>query len=301
MKFVIPKNGFEILDGFENVKKIPFVGYTMAKQKTYIDYCWMVKCSWAKTEKKTHIDDNLNERVEIVENEKYIEPTEKMEKFKNKYFCENGWGGWRLKEHNYGSLEDELSCVFEKHFTKQDLLDYLGIEPFVPSIMLNLSPDWGEFKISKMEKIDFLTEIIEKYFSNCERYSKYSYVIECGHSGENIHAHAVGQINKDLLASVLDGKNSHIRKARFTYYLNKFADNSRVFEGYPEGIKGLIKKQSVQTTICRTEQIVKDKLDYLDERMKPEGHKNKFIIFEKRLISLKHEQIKSGRIDVKIL
>lgn len=293
MRFTIPKNCFEILNGFNNVEKLPFVDYKMVKQK-YSDLCFKIIKSWRKYENITHIDDDLNERIEKILNPDYIEPSEKMLKFISKYFTD----GFRLRpEYSYYCYCEDVEVVFEKHFKKQDLLDYLGIVPFVPSIMINISPNWSDHKISKSDKIKLLTEVIEKYFSDGNRYDYYSYVIECGYTGENIHAHAVGHINKDLLASVLDGKNSHIRKARYLWYIKKFSDQFKGIEGYPEGIKGLILNQSVQTTICRTEQMVADKLDYLEEFKKPESHRNKHIILDGRLISPRHENIKSGRVD----
>lgn len=293
MRFTIPKNCFEILNGYNNIEKLPNVEYKMVKQK-YSDLCFNVKNSWQSTIQKTHLNDDLDEITETIRNPNYKEPNEKMYKFINKYFTNE----LKLKpEYSHYNYSDDLQAVFEKHFTLQDLLDYMGIIPFVPSVMINISPNWGDHKISKKDKIKLLTEVIEKYFSDGNRYDYYSYVIECGHSGDNIHAHAVGHINKDLLASVLDGKNSHIRKARYLWYIKKFSDQFKGIEGYPEGIKGLILNQSVQTSICRTEQMVSDKLDYLDEYKKPESHKNKHIILGDRLISPRHETIKSGRVD----
>ena len=48
-------------------------------------------------------------------------------------------------------------------------------------------------------------------------------------------------------------------------------------------MEGMIKGNSVQKTFIRTEEILKDKLDYLNEDLKPLGHKNHSIIENGRI------------------
>jgi hypothetical protein len=48
-------------------------------------------------------------------------------------------------------------------------------------------------------------------------------------------------------------------------------------------MEGIIKGVSVQKVFLRTEEMVKDKKDYLREDLKPEGHKN-FSVVEDGLV-----------------
>lgn len=107
-----------------------------------------------------------------------------------------------------------------------------------------------------------------------QRYDKYSYCIENGSTGTNIHAHVVAHFNPKLVKSL----NTHLAKGNHTQQIKKL--NNKV-----KGMEGVIKGNSVQKIFLRTEEIVSDKLDYLVEDLKPEGHKNKSII-------------KPGRVDV---
>ena len=126
MRFTIPKNCFEILNGFDNIEKLPNVDYKMVKQK-YIDYCFKVIKSWQKYENITHIDDDLNERIEKILNPDYIEPSEKMLKFRTKFFTESYGGCWTFNCVSHNMYQWEMERCFQKHFTLQEILDYLDI------------------------------------------------------------------------------------------------------------------------------------------------------------------------------
>jgi hypothetical protein len=136
--------------------------------------------------------------------------------------------------------------------------------------MINISPDWRcveELKGKRNKRIKMLKEIIEGYMREGSRYDYYSYVIEDGANGEHIHAHIVWHINPKLIKSV----TTHLAKGNNTQQLKKHAAKFK-------GMEGIIKGVSVQKTFLRTEELVKDKLDYLIEEKKPEGHKNKSVI-----------------------
>jgi hypothetical protein len=151
------------------------------------------------------------------------------------------------------------------------IADHMGIIPFMPCVMINISPNWkgqyGEDKITdKLMKKKF-SSILETYLKASNRYSKYKYVLECGSDGNHLHAHAVAEINKGMEKSV----QTHINKGNHAIEIRKIWDKEM-----PKGKQGYLKgKYSIQRIMLRNEDLVKDKLNYLIEEKKPEGHKNK--------------------------
>jgi len=250
--------------------------YKMTKL-SYYDYCRLVMYSWKRLKSVAEIDDDLNEINTLIENEKFIEPHGLMLKFQNKYF-EKGYLGdgnyWRLKnEYRFHMMEDDETSVFEKHFSKQDLLDYLGIIPFTPSVMINISPDWSESKLTtEFGRTTVLKKLIDSYMLE-QWYEKWEYVIENGSDGKHIHAHIVAKMNTKRLKST----ESHLKKGNNTQQLKKHAKGIK-------GIQGCIKGNSVQKVFIRTEEIEKDKLLYLHEDTKPIGHKNKSAIVDGHVV-----------------
>jgi hypothetical protein len=258
---------FEILD--ENqIKILSKKDYNMVKI-TFYHYCHRVINSFNETVYKTVTDDDLNETKIKERNKDYIEPHGLMLKFRNKYFELKNFLDeeyWSLKQEYYGfNYEQEMQSIFQKHFSEKNLLDYLGIIPFTPSVMINISPNWNE-KTSIGRKIWCLKEIINNYMKE-QWYDKWEYVIENGSDGTHIHAHIVAHMNPARLKSV----ESHLRKGNHSQQLKKYTKGVK-------GIQGCIKGNSIQKTFLRNELLVKDKLDYLHEDRKPEGHKNKSII-----------------------
>ena len=152
--------------------------------------------------------------------------------------------------------------------------EYLGIIPFIPSLMINISPNWkGHFNSSVSEKIAIkkFCQVIDSYLSSCKRYNKWKYAIEYGGEGNFIHSHIVAEINPDYLESVLNGKRSHVRQGNVQRDIRKLWDKSM-----PEGFEGMLRaKYAIQTIILRNEQLRDDKLAYLLEENKPAGHENK--------------------------
>ena len=152
--------------------------------------------------------------------------------------------------------------------------DYLDIKPFIPCMMFNISPNWKgqlDTKLKRKKGIKIFREVIEAYLNNCNRYGKWKYCIESGSEDNFIHAHIVAEINPKLLNSVLNGKNSHVRKGSPAQELRKIWDK-KMPEGYVGYLKG---KFAIQSVILRNEILRDDKLKYLREEFKPEGHKNK--------------------------
>jgi hypothetical protein len=173
---------------------------------------------------------------------------------------------WNVKYGNNETLKYYLGsdCDFNTKFEFNKIAKYYNIEPFVPHVMINISPNWNGKIITG--KINKLKKLINLYLQE-GWYDRWSYVIENGSEGKHIHAHIVARMNPQRLKSV----ESHLRKNNHTRQLQKYSQKI-------EGMEGLIEGVSVQRILLRTETLVKDKLDYLIEERKPEGHKNKSVI-----------------------
>lgn len=192
---------------------------------------------------------------------------------------------WWFKMHERKSRDSDYAFIWTPARMKQSWLEfqecnleivheYLGIVPFIPSLMINISPNWkGHFTSPVSEKIAIkkFCQVIDSYLSSCNRYGKWKYAIEYGGEGNFIHSHIVAEINPDYLESVLNGKKSHIRKGYVSRDIRKIWD-----QNMPEGFEGMLKsKHAIQTVILRNEQLRDDKLAYLLEENKPAGHENK--------------------------
>lgn len=161
---------------------------------------------------------------------------------------------------------------------KKSLYKYFGIIPFNPCVMINISPDWKGLmnlntKESKWHKW-LLDKTITDYLNACSRYSKYRYCLECGGEGNFLHAHIVAEINPDLAKSV----KTHINKGNHKYEIQKIWNKNlrecKTLKGV-KGIEGFLKgKYAVQRIMLNTIELRDDKLSYLTESNKPEGHTN---------------------------
>lgn len=234
----------------------------------------------------------------LIDNPNYIEPTDRYVNFKKK-FCDPVYDTVLKNEYQCHGVHDYITI--RQEFGWKKILDYMGIIPFSPSVMINISPHWKSEKCPKswMEiKKNALKYALEKYLNDCNRYDNWEAVIECGSEGNFVHAHAVAHVNPQMLRSVLgDGRpkgaknTSHIGKGSgvkgclqkhinkyFTEYFKDKRALEKAFNAHlkcDEGYRGLLGgKFSVQICILRNEVLVKDKQDYLIEEKKPEGHKN---------------------------
>jgi diadenosine tetraphosphate (Ap4A) HIT family hydrolase len=167
--------------------------------------------------------------------------------------------------------------------TEQDVLDYLDIVPFTPWVMLNVSPNWkGSYHVipddidpaerewMELENAvlrDHLTYVIEAYLKESNRFDKYSYVLECGSNGDHLHAHIVAHINPELHKSV----ETHLNKGNHVQQMKKYSKGLK-------GIEGCINGKGIQKSILRHQYLVDDKLKYLIEEEKPDGHKNAYVV-----------------------
>lgn len=172
---------------------------------------------------------------------------------------------WKEKKNSWMRFQTE---------NLEEILDYLDIKPFIPCMMFNISPNWKgklEDGVTRKIAIKKFCKVIDTYLQNCNRYGKWKYCIESGSEDNFIHAHIVAEINPKVINSVLNGKNSHIRKGNHVAELRKIWDKEM-----PEGYVGYLKgKFAIQSIILRNEILRDDKLKYLIEENKPEGHKNK--------------------------
>lgn len=163
---------------------------------------------------------------------------------------------------------ESWDAFYEKE--KETIYRFLGRIPYNPSVMINISPNWkghyGQDPFNDEMMTERFQEVIDKYLKASNRYSKYKYVLECGGDGDHLHAHIVAEIREGMYKSVM----THINKGNHAVELRKIWDKAM-----PKGKQGLIKgKHSVQRIILRNELLRNDKLDYLIEEKKPEGHKN---------------------------
>lgn len=149
----------------------------------------------------------------------------------------------------------------------KEICNFMNVIPFTPSVMINISPDWKDNRCNKT-KIKILKFIIDSYMKE-GWYDKWEYVIENGSDGTHIHAHIVAHMNVERLKSV----ETHLRKGNHFNQIKKYAKKCG-----SEGMEGIIKGSGVQKTFLRTQELVDDKLKYLQEEHKPEGHKNLSVI-----------------------
>lgn len=165
--------------------------------------------------------------------------------------------------------------VQQKYWWDNKLCEYMNVIPFTPSVMINISPNWkGKSKMHHEYMIQLLENTIVTYLKASNRYDYYSYVIECGGDGDHIHCHIVAHINPDYNKSVI----THINKGNHTVELRKIFSKcyKEKFSGLkPKGIEGVLQgKYAIQRILLRTQELAEDKLSYLVEENKPEGHKN---------------------------
>lgn len=146
---------------------------------------------------------------------------------------------------------------------------FMDVKPFRPHVMINISPAWkgkfGQDKTIDKIMVKGFKKIIETYLNSADRYSDWKYCLENGSNGDFLHAHIVAEINFLCEKSV----KTHINKGNHKYELMKHWDKN--FKGNEGLLKG---KFAVQRILLNNENLVKDKIDYLDENLKPEGHKN---------------------------
>lgn len=167
----------------------------------------------------------------------------------------------------------ETECTDKSSFWSKAMCDYMNVKKFVPAVMINISPDWSKGQsVGEATRTKVLSKIVEDYLSELHggepRYTHASYIIECGGHGGHTHAHVVAHFNPKILKSV----ETHIRKNKMTDQLMKYPKTG--------GSRGIIQRPGISRTLLRTQHLIDDKLLYLQEEHKPEGHKNRKVIAE---------------------
>lgn len=159
----------------------------------------------------------------------------------------------------------------DKYWAKgcKHIAEYMGVKPFIPCVMINISPNWkgkfGKDPLTDKLMIKHFINVIEKYLNASNRYERYKYVLECGGDGDHLHAHIVAEMKAGTQKSVV----THLNKGNHAVELRKIWDKGK------KGMEGVLKgKYAIQRILLRTETLRDDKLDYLVEELKPEGHKN---------------------------
>jgi len=178
----------------------------------------------------------------------------------------------------FDHYHDTVGCsdANRNHLCKKYMRAH-GIKPFIPFLTFNISPNWGDTP-KGVRRIKLLQIVIEKFFGISKRFEKIEYTIECGSTGEHIHAHVVAFINPMFEKTVI----TQNAKGNLLLGLRKIWDKEqRLFvkdtkwdkgaEPYIGCLKG---KYAIQTSLFRKKEFLQDKLDYLDEEKKPEDHRN---------------------------
>lgn len=170
-----------------------------------------------------------------------------------------------LWQDHLGGIDPHEFLTCSKDSQIRIIENHFHIPPMTPHIMINISPDWKGQTITK-DMIDAFCDCIESYAKEMEnqRYNKLTYILESGKDGNHLHAHCVFSINPNQINSVLNGKNSHIKKGKHIRQLNTW---------WKKGVFGGI-KLNIQSVILRTELLIEDKIKYLDPDNKPIGHEN---------------------------
>ena len=167
-----------------------------------------------------------------------------------------------------------------EHPDEVDLYHYYKIEKFTTSWMLNVSPNWKGCAIDR-HMVEFFIGVIELFFDNCKRFIKMKYVLENGHGKDHLHAHIVFTLNTNkpgYMTSIRKGnilnewRNCWNRLAKDNESLNHLMIAGE--EYYLDPVDLCKPRVALQTCLITTPEMLKDKLDYLCEELKPESHKN---------------------------
>lgn len=157
--------------------------------------------------------------------------------------------------------EEEVD-MWRKLWSMNELKEYLGIQDVGKWVMINISPNW-KGKITQ-EMCNHLKHCIEQYYGE-NWYSEGKYVLETGGEGNFLHAHCMFRWDNSPRGKQVQG---HLKRHNHAQQIIKYFNKVKGFQGLVKG------KYAIQLTRCNSREMVLDKLDYLIEAKKPEGHKN---------------------------
>jgi hypothetical protein len=134
--------------------------------------------------------------------------------------------------------------------------------------MLNISPKWPD-NFSHQKNANFLSDAIEKFARQGNNWEEFTYVIETGKEANHLHAHCV-MLPKEAKEKKM---RTYMKKGNHNNWFRREFDNRN--NHYPVGFVGCVKgRAAIQIVQVNTNEIYKDKLDYLQEELKPEDHQN---------------------------
>ena len=159
-----------------------------------------------------------------------------------------------------------------------NLYEYYNVEKFTKSWMLNVSPNWKGVLITR-EMLNFFVAVIESFYGNCDRFTKMDYVLENGHGRDHLHAHIVFELNTKKPGYMTPIKKGKIL-TEFRNCWNRLAkdnpsmDNLTIDDEWIDPVDLCKSRCALNTCLLTSPEMLKDKLDYLVEDLKPESHKN---------------------------
>lgn len=142
------------------------------------------------------------------------------------------------------------------------LYKYYNIKPYIPHVMLNISPKWDKNNLDMEACYLALLNVFKSYMKE-EWYDEWYYTIESGGNGDHPHLHAVCRFNKN---KGIKSCYSHVSK-NWKRQILKYSK--------AEGLEGVVLKPGLQSILINSEELLPEKLDYLVESKKPDGHQNK--------------------------
>ena len=261
-------NPFEILDGYDNFKQLKYIEYHMSGLKTerhkeaWVDFTMKINEYATLWDEESLLGDklkiaksqsyNINESNSVVEecNVNYRRRKELDEFFGD------------ISPFRYNSLNK--IATEEKEYILAKLYD---IKPFIHQYMINISPRWDTEHEPTDIEIQLFRKCILEYVNQGVKggwWESGFFTLESGGTGKHLHAHLVLKPNKDILKSVdsyMDGNHSSGFTKVFSKHMGQYGECKGRF--------------AIQKKVLRNEELVDDKIDYLRENMKEEGHKNK--------------------------
>jgi hypothetical protein len=168
-------------------------------------------------------------------------------------------------------------------------MNYYGVVKFNECWMLNVSPNWKGCLITR-DMVNFFIGVIEGFYENADRFTKMRYVLENGHGKDHLHAHIVFTLNTKKPGFMTPIRKGNILQ-EFRNVWNRLVKDNPSMNNLtiddewldPEGTYcpkrkkkiGLIDERcALNTCLLTNEGMLKDKLDYLVEDLKPPSHQN---------------------------
>lgn len=216
-------NIFKILDENE-IKQLSIVDYNMGKPKYIYDFEHVIieykyeKLRLEASKKRMITTNSAGGQIfdrgydQTMYDKVCREYSDHLDVFKDKYMDEMDMNG--------------IHGIPKIYWNCKEICDFMGIIPFTPSVMINISPDWSDINRSNSNKVTILKKIIDNYMKE-QWYDKWEYVIENGSDGTHIHAHIVAHMNVKRLKSV----ESHLKKGNQTQQLKKYAKKVKGIQG----------------------------------------------------------------------